>query len=283
MTYPNLYHLRYFVDAVELGSISAAARKNLVTHPAISRAISSMESQLGVELLVHQKKIFKVTEAGRQIAEQARELIKAADGFTAADLVTGDNMQPSLSIGISRSLSDSLLNNVLDGLIQKYSKAHITVRFGTTQDLVERVAKNELDLALTIGTHALPTLRQKVIETGKFLIVESTHKRRAKDADAFILTEPRYETEFFKKEFYLKFKKPPAVRFQIESWEMIAKLVSDGYGQGLIPDVLLDSKKYPYLKPAETRWFKCNYDVYVHYSRSKQNNSLLNLALENWR
>jgi DNA-binding transcriptional LysR family regulator len=47
ITYPNLHYLKYFADAVDLGSVSGAAQKNLVTHPAISRAISALERHLG--------------------------------------------------------------------------------------------------------------------------------------------------------------------------------------------------------------------------------------------
>ena len=73
-----MYHLRYFVDAVELGSISSAAQKSLVTHSAISRAVSALEKHLDVALLEHKKKSFKVTEAGYQIADQARLLLAAS-------------------------------------------------------------------------------------------------------------------------------------------------------------------------------------------------------------
>ncbi len=72
MTLPNLNHLKYFSDAVDLGSISAAAQKNLVTHPAVSRAIGVIENQLGLKLLVHKKKTFEVTPAGHLIAQKVK-------------------------------------------------------------------------------------------------------------------------------------------------------------------------------------------------------------------
>jgi hypothetical protein len=42
----------FFADAVEFGSITSSAEKNLVSHPAVSRAIRAIEDQLGVKLLV---------------------------------------------------------------------------------------------------------------------------------------------------------------------------------------------------------------------------------------
>ncbi len=101
MTYPNLYYLKYFSDAVDLGSMSGAAQKNLVTHPAISKAISTLENHLGVQLFIHKKKVFKVTEAGLQFAEQARLLLSAAEDFNSKGLKSTDGNAGTISIGIS--------------------------------------------------------------------------------------------------------------------------------------------------------------------------------------
>ena len=113
ITYPNLYHLKYFVDAVALGSISGAAQKNLVTHPAISRSISALEKLLETPLLEHQKKSFKPTEAGYKLAEQAQILLSAASEFQTFNLDSGKHQRVELKIGVSRTLTEPYLNPLL--------------------------------------------------------------------------------------------------------------------------------------------------------------------------
>ena len=154
ITYPNLFHLRYFVDAVDLNSISLAAKKNLVSHPAISRAINSLENHLGLELLEHKKKSFSVTKAGFEIAEQARALLVFADNFYSKNLPTEE--EGTLLIGISRSLSEIYLAPLLKKISAEFPKLQIQVKFGTTSEIIEAIAKNTLNLGITIGLNNYP-------------------------------------------------------------------------------------------------------------------------------
>ena len=58
----NISHLRYFLDSVEHDSLSAAAEKNHVTHSTVSQGIKRLEENLGVELLIHKKRSFVLTQ-----------------------------------------------------------------------------------------------------------------------------------------------------------------------------------------------------------------------------
>lgn len=61
----NLFHLKYFLDAVKHGSISASDETNHISQSAISQAIAKLEEGLGCSLLIHQPKQFKITDEGK--------------------------------------------------------------------------------------------------------------------------------------------------------------------------------------------------------------------------
>jgi DNA-binding transcriptional LysR family regulator len=282
ITYPNLFYLKYFSDAVDLGSVSGAARKNMVTHPAISRAISALETHLGVELLVHKKKIFKVTEEGYRVAKQARVLLTAATEFNSFKLESPDQLS-SISIGISRTLTRDYLNAVLKQIKAKFPMAHAHVRFGTTSEIIEAVAKSTLDLGITIGTQNLPTLKQDLVKTGKFVFVESATSQNTRDSfetKSFIVTEPRFETELLKRQYQNKFGKILPVSLEIRSWEVIGQLVQHGLGVGLMPDIVTKNWKRGSFRLLRPTWFDCDYEIYVHYSRTPSRNHILQHSLD---
>lgn len=282
ITYPNLHYLKYFADAVDLGSVSGAAQKNLVTHPAISRAISALEQHLGVELLVHQKKTFKVTEEGYRVAEQARVLLAAAAQFNSLKLKSPEEVS-SISIGISRTLTGDYLNAVLKQIHAKFPTAYTQVRFGTTNEIIEAVAKSSLDLGITIGTQSLPTLKQTVIKTGKFVFVESAashHSRDIFESKSFIITEPRFETEVLKRQYQKQFGRTLPVSFEIRSWEVIGQLVLQGLGVGLLPDVAIKNWKKESFRFLRPTWFDCDYEIHVHCSRTPSRNQILQHVLD---
>ncbi len=278
ITYPNLYHLKYFVDAVALGSISAAAQKNLVTHPAISRAISSLENHLGIPLLVHQKKSFKLTEAGHKVSQQAEILLAAASDFGALNIKSEKDEMIELKIGVSRTLAETYLNPLLQKLKIKFPKATAKIRFGTTNEIIEATANRSIDLGLTIGNLNLATLKQTVIKKGHFVLVESGPKKHwANDFESkpFILTEPRKETEKLKTAYKRHFNRPLPVQFEISSWDVIGQLTQKGLGIGLLPDISVknwDKSTYRILKNLD---FECPYEIYAHTAKFSSNNRVL--------
>ncbi|QDK37104.1 LysR family transcriptional regulator [Bdellovibrio sp. NC01] len=282
ITYPNLYHLKYFVDAVELGSISGAAQKNLVTHPAISRAISALEKHLGVALLEHQKKSFKVTNAGHKVAEQARLLLAAASGFDSLSLHSDIDQAIEIKIGLSRTLSEAYLTPLLHGLKETFPHATAKVRFGTTHEITEAVANRSIDVGLTIGTLNLPTLRQTAIKKGNFVLIESGPKKNWRndlETQPFLVTEPRLETEKLKTAYKQRFNRQLPVLFEISSWEVIGQLTQKGIGIGLLPDIALENWKKDSYRIVKSFGFESSYEVFVHTLKSSANNRVLDYVI----
>ncbi|MCM2352391.1 MAG: LysR family transcriptional regulator [Pseudobdellovibrio sp.] len=281
VTYPNLYHLKYFADAVALGSISAAAQKNLVTHPAISRAISALERHLETELLVHQKKNFKVTEAGYKVAEQAELLLTKAAEFQSQSLQARETQAIEVKIGISRSLAPKYLNTLLKELRAQFPNLTAKVNFGTTNAIIESIADGSLDIGITIGTLNLPTLTQTVVKKGQFVLAEGGPKKnwlKPIKEKFFILTEPRSETEKLKASYNKEFSKAFPQLFEINSWDVIGELVQSGLGVGLLPDVVVNDWKEGSYQILKTNWFQSSYEIYIHKLKTKATSRVLAVA-----
>ncbi len=59
-----LRQIRFFVSIVDENSFTQAAEKNFVSQSAISQAMNSLESELGIKLIERKNRSFKVTTAG---------------------------------------------------------------------------------------------------------------------------------------------------------------------------------------------------------------------------
>lgn len=68
-------YLRYFIDVAALGSMNAAAKKNFMSPQGISRAISSLESELGCELFQRDSNKVTLTPFGEKVLEDAGGVI----------------------------------------------------------------------------------------------------------------------------------------------------------------------------------------------------------------
>jgi DNA-binding transcriptional LysR family regulator len=74
----KLQQLVYFVRVAEEGQMTRAATKLHLAQPALSQAISHLESQLGVELLERHARGVSLTPAGETFFEKARLALSAA-------------------------------------------------------------------------------------------------------------------------------------------------------------------------------------------------------------
>jgi len=91
--------LRIFVAVAEEGGFAAAARRLKMSPPPVTRAISSLESRLGVKLLVRTTRHVRVTDAGQRYLEDARKLLEQL--ATADEVASGIDAEPSGSLSIT--------------------------------------------------------------------------------------------------------------------------------------------------------------------------------------
>jgi DNA-binding transcriptional LysR family regulator len=75
----ELRHLRYFVAVAEALNFTKAATRLHVVQPALSRQVSDLEDELGVDLLTRTSHGVLLTAEGKLFLEEAREILKRAD------------------------------------------------------------------------------------------------------------------------------------------------------------------------------------------------------------
>ncbi len=73
--------LQYFVEIVDRGSFSAAAKSLYVSQSALSQSLSGLEAELGVELIRRSKSGVRLTYFGHRIYENAKDLIRSFSEF----------------------------------------------------------------------------------------------------------------------------------------------------------------------------------------------------------
>lgn len=75
----DLQQIREFVQIADSGSISAAAKILGTTQPTLSRHLAALETQIGAPLIRRDTHTMSLTEAGRILLSDARELLTLAD------------------------------------------------------------------------------------------------------------------------------------------------------------------------------------------------------------
>ena len=75
----ELRHLRYFVAVAEAMNFTKAAMRLRLAQPALSRQVSDLEDELGVDLLKRNSHGVQLTAEGKLFLDDARHMLKLAD------------------------------------------------------------------------------------------------------------------------------------------------------------------------------------------------------------
>ncbi|MBL0729436.1 LysR family transcriptional regulator [Piscinibacter sp. HJYY11] len=76
----QLRQLKYFVVAIELGTLQAASKKLFIAQSAISKQIATLEDDLGVQLLERGRGGVRPTPIGEHFYQHAKFVLSSVEG-----------------------------------------------------------------------------------------------------------------------------------------------------------------------------------------------------------
>ena len=75
----EIEQLRLFIAAAECRGFSPAARRLYTSHSTVSRSVSALEDELGVQLFIREHKLLTLSPAGESLLEDAKAIVSMAD------------------------------------------------------------------------------------------------------------------------------------------------------------------------------------------------------------
>ncbi|WP_110114028.1 LysR family transcriptional regulator [Bacillus sp. CGMCC 1.16541] len=143
----ELRQLRYFIEVAKKEHFSEAAANLHVAQSAISRQISNLESELGVELFEREGRNVKLTSIGKIFLSEAEVAMKAIEHAKKQIDEYLDPERGTIKIGFPTSLASHLLPTVLSAFKKKHPNVAFQLRQGSYSFLIDAVKKREIDLA----------------------------------------------------------------------------------------------------------------------------------------
>ncbi|MET3615957.1 DNA-binding transcriptional LysR family regulator [Rhizobium aquaticum] len=123
----TLDQLLVLVTIEDTGSFSAAGRKLRRAQSAISHAVQSLENVHQVQLFDRSAKVPKMTDAGRVLATQARQVLRQAEQFSRMAGAISAGLEPELGIAVDSMVPTAPVLNSLSRLQKTFPDLAVTI------------------------------------------------------------------------------------------------------------------------------------------------------------
>ncbi len=169
----NLRRLKYFVNIVDIGSLTRAAEVLHIAQPALSQQVATLESELDQQLLIRTKRGVTPTDAGKILYAHARTILRQCEQAQAAVSKAGQTLSGQVSIGLAPgTAASSLTMPLLQTVREQYPDVLVYLHENSGSSLNDKVLNGQLDMAVlydrspAAGVTSLPLLKEELYLVG---------------------------------------------------------------------------------------------------------------------
>lgn len=243
MTITQLY---YVLAVAENQNFTKAAAKCFVTQPTLSMQIQKLEDQLGVQIFDRSKKPIELTNIGRKIVSQARNIVN--ESYRIQDIVDQQKgfIGGEFKLGIIPTVMPTLLPMFLKSFIKKHPKVKLKIEELTTEEIITRIKDGHLDAAIAATPLEDDSIKERVLYFEPFVsYIPKGHRLHNNnkidvselDINDMLLLEDGHCFRDGVINLCKAFKSHSDDQFQLESGsiETLIKLSNEGLGMTLLP------------------------------------------------
>jgi DNA-binding transcriptional LysR family regulator len=209
MKYPITLDALEVLDAIaRKGSFAGAANELFRVPSAISYTVQKLEQDLDVVLFRKEGRKAVLTQAGKVLLEQGREILEATERLAVATKKTHSGFEPVFNIAIDSILSFEFIYPLINEFYKVLPDIEINIYEEVLGGAQEAISNNRADLVIGTGSETMPIpgikyqkigeiewlfavapghdltnaslpLSQKMIEQHRFIVVRDSARNQA--------------------------------------------------------------------------------------------------------
>ncbi|MCQ0955650.1 LysR family transcriptional regulator [Bacillus cereus] len=241
----TITQLQVLIKTIELGSFTKAARVLNMTQPAVSHAISSIESELGVTILIRDKrKGLLVTDVGNRILVHIREILNGIEKIEQEVAMEKGHEVGTIRIGSFPSASAHFLPKMINHFKEKYPNLEVVLYEGTIKEVEDWLVSRVVDIGIVI----LPNKEMEIVPLTKgkmVVILREDHPLCKKDAitirdlenEPIILCKGGYEPPII--DMFKQVNVPLRAEYVISTVTTALNMIQEGLGIAILAELSL--------------------------------------------
>lgn len=258
----NLLHLKYFCDSVVYDSISESAKINFVSQSTVSQAITKLEVSMGVSLLVHSRQKFQVTEEGKIVFDQAKNIFKSIQDIHESLSQTKEVLTGAVKFVTTKSLGMSFLASTYKKTRVNLPGVHLEFETGGLNFIRNMLKTKDAEFAIVVYDENFKQFAKHPLFKGKLQLYHSLNT----PLESGVLVDYREGT------YVQELCENVGIKIQaaLSSWEVVARFTEMGIGVGFFPDFIMMNNRYPTIRPYPLEMPPFEYEICAIYNKGEK-------------
>ena len=145
----NIDFYRNYIEIVDKGTLSAAARELHVAQSALSNQLKQFEEEYKAQLLIRSSRQMELTDAGRILYKRAKDIIALVDASYKEIDACVEGSQGILRLGITQAYPDNYVNNLLVGFQIENPEVKFEIREEDSREVLELLKAGVIEIGFT--------------------------------------------------------------------------------------------------------------------------------------
>lgn len=280
----NLQHLEYFITIAKTKNFTTASNLLSVTQPALSKAISKLEEELGVPLFEKSGRNIEITRFGEVFLTHAKLALNDIEkGIEELKYMKNDG-EKNISLSYTECIGTSFIPFIISSFLEFYSG----IKFKFNNNSVEKILNDLTTMKTDLGffddiTHINnhPDIETILVSKEKYVLVtpKSHHLSNRTEVSLSELKDELfvvYDKGCTNKGIsYTKFiDYTPKISAQPSEAGMLVGLVAAGAGITIVPNTpMINTNKISILNIKEDIGYKC---IYMGWNKNNISSKVVN-------
>ena len=147
----SINNLKIFINVADSGSITRTAQALFISQPAVSKAIRSIEEELGASLFVRDKKTgLKLTDTGERILPYARQMMLMEEKIYQTVYLSKNMLEGTLRIASLPTGMEHILVKALAVFKEKFPHVNVEILEGSTVAVNRMVREHAAEFGISM-------------------------------------------------------------------------------------------------------------------------------------
>lgn len=165
--------LTYFITVAQELNFTRAAEKLNMSQPPLSNQIHALEDEMGVTLFIRGKRHLTLTEEGKLLLHRSLQILEMAEKTKRDISYMKEGLSGKLTIGLVEGRPPFMIARWIAGFHEEFPLVHFEMWNGSTDDVLDRLNRGLVDLALIAAPYDEEHLQGMSIEKSPWVAIMS--------------------------------------------------------------------------------------------------------------